>query len=90
MNLLSNPWKVSNLEEFLYYCCPECIFRCKRIEEFEQHAIIAHLVEIHEQSDGNPPRIKTKKDLGEDPFKEENLEEVVEDDDKTIVKQAAG
>ena len=87
MNLFSNPWKVSNLEEFLYYCCPECIFRCKRIEEFEQHAIIAHLVEIHGQSDGNPPIIKLKNDLDEDPLKEENLNEVVKDEDKTVVKK---
>ena len=73
MNLFSNSWKVSNFEDFLYYCCPECIYRCKRIEEFEQHAINAHLVAIHRESD-DPQRINLKNHLDSE-LKEENLVE---------------
>ena len=25
----NNPWDVPNLEEFLYYCCPECNHKIK-------------------------------------------------------------
>ena len=24
-----NPWMVEELEEFLYYCCPECDEKCR-------------------------------------------------------------
>ena len=27
--MASNPWDVPNLEEFLYYCCPECNHKIK-------------------------------------------------------------
>ena len=46
----TNPWQVSDYNEFLYYCCPECTFRSKQIEEFEHHAIHVHLVEINEEN----------------------------------------
>ena len=40
-----NPWNVSNVEEFLYFCCPECDFRTEissgRIS-FMRHALSAH------------------------------------------------
>ena len=38
----SNPWDVSNLEEFLYYCCPECDIRCKDSQELVKHALMFH------------------------------------------------
>ena len=37
-----NPWAVSNLEEFLFFCCPECDFKKKNIDEFLNHAISIH------------------------------------------------
>ena len=46
----NNPWQVSDYNEFLYYCCPECTYRSKQIEEFEHHAIHVHLVEINEEN----------------------------------------
>ena len=45
---VNNPWQVSDYNEFLYYCCPECTYRSKDIEDFQIHAINVHLVEIHE------------------------------------------
>ena len=38
----SNPWEVKNLEEFLYYCCPECEVKNHTKEIFLQHAIEQH------------------------------------------------
>ena len=37
-----NPWAVSDLEEFLFFCCPECDFKKKNIDEFLNHAINIH------------------------------------------------
>ena len=34
-----NPWDVSNIEEFLYYCCPECDTKVKTTHAFLDHAI---------------------------------------------------
>ena len=38
----SNPWAGGNLEEFHYYCCPECDLRNKSKEIFLEHAIKHH------------------------------------------------
>ena len=37
-----NPWEVENLEEFLYYWCPECDDRHQTRELFLQHAFEKH------------------------------------------------
>ena len=37
-----NPWLVNNLDDFLYYCCPECGLKDKSKEIFLQHALEAH------------------------------------------------
>ena len=37
-----NPWDVSNIEEFLYYCCPECNIKCKNGQLFIEHATQSH------------------------------------------------
>ena len=38
-----NPWDVPNLEEFLYYCCPECdSFKSKDSADFVKHALMFH------------------------------------------------
>ena len=39
---ISSPWDVGNLEEFLYFCCPECDERSQSKELFLQHAIHLH------------------------------------------------
>ena len=55
---LKNPWIVENLEEFLYYCCPECDVKSKDTQSFIEHALINHaqaqhlvVVKIEEESD---------------------------------------
>ena len=37
-----NPWDVSNLEEFLYFCCPECDTKHPNKPAFINHALIEH------------------------------------------------
>ena len=39
---ISNPWAVGNLEEFLYFCCPECDERSQSEELFLEHALENH------------------------------------------------
>jgi hypothetical protein len=37
-----NPWMVSTLEDFLFYCCPECPHKCKSSISFTNHAVKRH------------------------------------------------
>ena len=37
-----NPWAVGNLEEFLYFCCPECDEKNKSEDLFLKHAFKNH------------------------------------------------
>ena len=37
-----NPWMVDQLEEFLYFCCPECDEKCRARDSFLQHALFKH------------------------------------------------
>ena len=41
-NIDENPWKVNNLIQFLYYCCPECEFQDHSKENFIEHASNTH------------------------------------------------
>ena len=38
----SSPWCVNNLDEFLFYCCPECDKRNKSKDLFLKHALGEH------------------------------------------------
>ena len=42
-NMEDNPWLVDNLEEFLYFCCPECDERKQSKDLFLQHALNQHV-----------------------------------------------
>ena len=37
-----NPWNVWNLDEFLYFCCPECNLKHRSKTHFLQHALTEH------------------------------------------------
>ena len=37
-----NPWNVESLEEFLYFCCPECDLKDQSKVNFLQHALEHH------------------------------------------------
>ena len=38
----TNPWNVTHMEEFLFYCCPECDHKAKDCQIFVEHAIFEH------------------------------------------------
>ena len=38
----ANVWKVGHLEEFLYFCCPNCDAKEKSKELFVKHALDRH------------------------------------------------
>ena len=42
MDQEKNPWKVSKLEDFLYFCCPECNVKDKSKDFFIKHALDHH------------------------------------------------
>ena len=50
-----NPWSKGSLEEFLFYCCPECDVRDQSKETFLEHALIDH---PHSQPFLQPLQIK--------------------------------
>ena len=37
-----NNWSVTNVDDFLYYCCPECNTLHKNKDSFLKHAFIQH------------------------------------------------
>ena len=53
VNISSNPWHVSSLQDFQYFCCPECDSRLKDTQTFIDHAVLLHeqaketLVNLH-------------------------------------------
>ena len=42
MGSTMNPWHVTTLDEFLFYCCPECDMKCRDHTEFFNHAVQVH------------------------------------------------
>jgi hypothetical protein len=39
---LMNPWNVKQLEDFQFFCCPECPDKSSTKENFVNHALIQH------------------------------------------------
>ena len=37
-----NPWNVKNIQEFLYFCCPECGMKDQSQDSFVKHALDIH------------------------------------------------
>ena len=56
-DIKTNPWEVEDLDDFLYFCCPECDEREKSKELFLQHAL-----EQHPRSKDHHPRYLIKKE----------------------------
>ena len=42
MNDEINPWAIHNVEDFLYFCCPECEEKNQSKDLFIKHAINEH------------------------------------------------
>ena len=37
-----NPWSVDHASAFLKYCCPECDYKSKKIQDFSKHVSKNH------------------------------------------------
>ena len=37
-----NPWNVPNIQEFQFFCCPECDSQIKNSQDFIKHALKDH------------------------------------------------
>ena len=44
MNILQdlNPWNVPTLSDFMFYNCPECVYKSKDDTDFQTHAVVNH------------------------------------------------
>ncbi len=39
---VANPWSIKNLDEFMFYCCPQCDHQTKSQITFLNHAFLIH------------------------------------------------
>ena len=69
MGSTMNPWKVMSLDEFLFYCCPECDDKTQDYTEFFNHAVLKHK-SAQETLLGNS-EVKPEPD----PYQDDDLEE---------------
>jgi hypothetical protein len=63
-----NPWAVNTLEEFLFFCCPECSDRSPSVKSFVHHAL-----SLHPKSRNIIPLVDLQSNSDID-FKEEDIE----------------
>ena len=42
MGSVSNPWNVPSIQDFLFFCCPECDCKLKNSQDFINHALLSH------------------------------------------------
>ena len=84
----TNPWAVKDLEEFSYFCCPECNVKEKSEEIFLKHALQKHPhCEPHlpfyiiKQETYHPDHIECDVEAFED------LENIENDDEKKIIEE---
>ena len=63
-------WEVESLEDFLYYCCPECDNRHPSREEFLEHAL-----SIHKESNPYLMKFSVKDELNDDFLIPDDIEE---------------
>ena len=77
-----NPWSVPNIEDFLFFCCPECNTRDKLKDAFIQHGL-----DCHPDSKEDLLRFMSQ-DLTENGlFQDEKLTENVQDLDDISMKE---
>ena len=61
-----NPWDVTALSEFSYYCCPECVYKSKDDTDFQTHAVINHPQARSFFDHIIEPKLKIKTELDEE------------------------
>ena len=86
----NNPWEVENVEDFLYFCCPECDVKNHSRDHFLKHAFDQHpkskeylekwaySIKDELKEENNPNRY-IKDDEMEQSMKEEKIDEGTDD-----------
>ena len=59
----SNPWLVSNLDEFLFFCCPECDNKSRTKSAFISHALVDHPKARCALKEANNDKTETQEDV---------------------------
>jgi len=76
-----SPWKVENLDEYLFYCCPECDHKTKTKSLFIDHACKVHegakeyLVQVKIENDSlviNSENLQIKLEEAEEEYEYED------------------
>ena len=39
---MDNPWQVDSIQDFAFLNCPECSFKTKTEDFFQEHAVTSH------------------------------------------------
>ena len=42
VTIVINPWDGNNVMNFSFFCCPECEYKCKSVNQFIEHASQNH------------------------------------------------
>ena len=61
--VLECPWNVESLEDFLYYCCPECPEKNQN-----RNGFLCHALEYHPISNSYLMQLEVKQEIGEEKF----------------------
>ena len=84
-----NPWTVPTLEDFLFYCCPECPDKFRSSISFTNHAVKNHPKAKEKFGDLYLPEIEfspePETDVNHEDFTEDNPDPEI-DEDKNDVK----
>ena len=74
---LANPWKVSNIQEFNFFCCPECVYRSKEEVTFQAHALLNHVLsKTFFNENSCEIEVKSEKNEIEQAFESETSQEI--------------
>ena len=76
---MENPWQVPSLDEYLFYCCPECDMKTKEYVKFYEHAVHRHeqakILLVHDP-DTKEDIIKAEEEVLECDFEDYNSDVV--------------
>ena len=71
-----NPWEVENVEDFLYFCCPECDVKNHSRDHFLKHAF-----DQHPKSKEYLEKLEVKKEELNDSQEDEENQKFIQDNE---------
>ena len=72
----NNPWEVENVEDFLYFCCPECDVKNHSRDHFLKHAF-----DQHPKSKEYLEKLEVKKEELNDSQEDEENQKFIQDNE---------